>query len=79
MMGNSQIQPQYRLGSSTDYGGQSASLEVNVALFYKDLTPALCQAVLICLVELVLFILVELVSVYLFLIPHKVSTNRALS
>ena len=50
-----------------------------MALFYKDLTPALCQAVLICLVELVLFILVELVSVYLFLIPHKISTNRALS
>lgn len=60
---------------------------MNVALFYKDLTPALCQAVLICLLELALFILVELVlcilvelvSVYLFLIPHKISTNRALS
>lgn len=47
---------------------------MNVALFYKDLTPALCQAVLICLLELALFILVELVlcilvelvSVYLF-------------
>lgn len=37
-----------------------ASLEVNEASFYKDLTPASSsQAVLICLLELALFILLN--------------------